>query len=462
MLSCVLYALNAASAARDVVALEQIVAPAVRGCAWAGFPDDPLLTEAVASVAGWEHPHLRAAAPEISRHLLRGRARGAYRQRGARLLAREASAASVGETVFARELRGLAAARGLPVNPENSGPREFVRLRERARDRGGPATAYLAAAEKCLLLLSKQGSLRPFASGLRAYGAFCDLSRAPHFPVEPRVISQFAATCREPGTYLQYAPHVKAACELIGTPTDWRAGPRVSRAREGLKKASLVFKGPRLAIGRALASRLAINVRFCIPERFFCLLSWVFLLRARSEASFLTRAATANELEDRLTPLEGQGVVGLVGNSLAIRLRPRKSRLGGDTITRSCVCEGGAGVSAHIPRELCPAHELWPWALGRAEAGGALFPPGIADSAGVWLRAALEARNVRDRDKFALRSLRRGAAQALVAQGGDLVTLLKAGGWRGAAFRAYVDVMGVENAILTRGVETLVDLDEGN
>ena len=73
---------------------------------------------------------------------------------------------------------------------------------------------------------------------------------------------------------------------------------------------------------------------------------------------------------------------------------------------------------------------------------------------------AAEAQNLDHFDKYTLHSLRRGGAQALVAKGGDLATLLRAGSWKSSAFRSYLDLVGVENAVVAASIQNLFDSDE--
>ena len=66
---------------------------------------------------------------------------------------------------------------------------------------------------------------------------------------------------------------------------------------------------------------------------------------------------------------------------------------------------------------------------------------------------------MRNAEKYTLHSLRRGAAQELLSKGGDLAVLLKAGGWRSSAFRAYMDEMDIQNTVATANLQTLLDID---
>ena len=63
-------------------------------------------------------------------------------------------------------------------------------------------------------------------------------------------------------------------------------------------------------------------------------------------------------------------------------------------------------------------------------------------------------------DSVGLHSLRRGAAQALHNNGAHLSTILLAGGWRSSAFRAYMDLHGLEKEVVSASLSTLIDLDE--
>ena len=297
------------------------------------------------------------------------------------------------------------------------------------------------------------------ASALRAWGKFCDMLGEDHFPVAPTRAAQFAGVCRDEGTYSQYISHIKAACDHVKSPTQWFEDAKVKRMRDGIKKSALVFKGPKLAASVEFLKKIAVKVDGCLPERFFCILSWAFMLRAQSEASGLVRAPD-EKFVDRSAQVAYDGAIGLVGNSVFIRLKSRKNRTGGDAIERSCVCINAEGTSAHVPNAICPVHVLWPWAVNRASPGARIFEENIAYSASIWLRVAAETHRLEHFEKYTLHSLRRGAAQTLVAKGGDLATLLRAGSWKSSAFRAYLDLVGVENAVVAASIQSLFDFDE--
>ena len=78
----------------------------------------------------------------------------------------------------------------------------------------------------------------------------------------------------------------------------------------------------------------------------------------------------------------------------------------------------------------------------------------------LWLKVALVARGVPHSERFTLHSLRRGAAQALLGAGGDLSTLLAAGGWRSNAFKNYIDQPALESAVVNASLGALFVAEE--
>ena len=456
--ACVLRSLMSASAANELVLIRDEVVPAIQSLDWGGFANAKLVLDVATEISKWKGS-LSCFTPQIFVCLADTARPGGEALPNAYELASTLSGKCVDDSQIGRNHARLAASCGLLVDPKNFTPQEFTNECKKRRLTSGQMDRYLDSARARLLLFSKNGSLKPMASALRSWGKFCDSVGALHFPVDGRRAAQFAATCRDPGTYGQYMAHLKTACELVGVPTDWFSQASVPRARDGLRKAAMVFKGPRLALKWDLVSRLVIGMERCIPEKFFCLLSWVFFLRARSEASCLVRAGCISDLNDRFKEIDKPGVIGRINDEVVIRLRSRKNRIGGDMITRGCVCVKPDGVTAHVGAALCPVHVLWPWVESRIGPGAPIFHDGIANSATLWLKIALEARDIPYPEKYTLHSLRRGAAQTLLEKGGDLHTLLPAGGWRSSAFRSYLDLMGLENSVVSASINALIDLD---
>ena len=438
------------------------IAIAVESLSWAAYPDALLLGQALERLTG-AHAFAKVAAPIISSILyqMSHLPHPVIGNDDAFSMATALRGKTVDETILGKSHVELSAQLGLPANPADHTPQSFAKT---VKSKGlAPAVVqrYLESSRLVLMLRSRGSSLKPMASALRSWAAFCDATCSPHFPIAESAIAQFASTCREPGTFKQYAQHLKAACDFAGHPTAWYHSAHVTRSREGLKRAVYNFKGPRMALTGDIALRLGKSVCSGHQYKFFCMLSWVFLLRASSEASGLVRAEREEDITNMFKPVSHPGVIGLVGGELVIRVRSRKNRIGGDTIARSCACNGKKGVIIHVPACLCPVHALWPWVERNTRPGQPLFDENIAARSLVWLKIALEARDVPNFERYTLHSLRRGAAQALIQNGGDLATLLRAGGWRGSAFRVYLDMIGVENMVVTENIHTLLDIDAG-
>ena len=72
------------------------------------------------------------------------------------------------------------------------------------------------------------------------------------------------------------------------------------------------------------------------------------MLRAKSEASDLRRVSDRISVGNPFSPLIVPGAIGLVNDVLVIRLSARKSRFGGDSISRACVCVNpGGGIRVY-------------------------------------------------------------------------------------------------------------------
>ena len=132
----------------------------------------------------------------------------------------------------------------------------------------------------------KKSSLKPMVAALNAWGGFCEVLNVQHFPVCVLRAAQFASVCRESSTYVAYLAHLKSACDFLGVPSDWADDARLHRAKLGLKKACLVFKGPKHAVSGELICRIADVSGVWVPCRFFVVFSWVFMLRAKKRGVF--------------------------------------------------------------------------------------------------------------------------------------------------------------------------------
>ena len=436
---------------------------AIMDLSWDGFPAGEALRAAVRAICADATLGTARKKTLCERLVCRSTASEseseAVKQWGADELARAVRCNKIEESWFFRRHASICASTGLPCDPAGYTPTAFIAACNRRRVAPSDIKDFFESARACTLLLSKRSSLKPMAAALSAWGRFSKYISQCDFPVTTENVISFASTCRNPGTFTNYASGLKLACELLGHSTDWYSDERVKRAREGIKKSQYVYNAPKMAVTRRMIDAIAINMEVAIPERIFCTLSWAFLLRARSETAVLKRACPAT-FSNHFAPIQPGGEVGLVGQKLTIRLRSRKNRMGGDTVVRTCSCASPDDISSHIPKSICPVHVLWPWIVRNTAEGKPIFKANIADTAQIWLKVALEARNVPEHARYTLHSLRRGAARALVASGGSLSTILRAGSWKSSAFLNYLDVVGVENALMTGSLQAIFECDD--
>ena len=316
---CVLRALLVSGESGDASFVRNIGLPAARSISWVGCCSFSL-SDARRRISEWNSADLIGLVGPVIGALSSDSDEGFLGNiRSAFVLANLVSSADAENAPLAKRHSSLSAELGMPGDPRDFAPRQFVELCKRKRLSTEQIENYLESSRGNLFLLSKKGSLKALASALRAWGKYCDLLETQHFPVQPQRVAQWSAFCRDGGSYSQYVTHIKSACELICVPTDWFSDPMVSRAQAGLKKTGLVYKGPRLAVSGAQARSLAVGMQNCIPERLFCLLPWVFLLRASSEAAKLVRAKDESQLTDLYKKPPASGAIGKSGDSIIIK-----------------------------------------------------------------------------------------------------------------------------------------------
>ena len=343
--SCVAHTLIAATCGKNLATITEHVLPAAEAISWAPLRGSQLMVDVVSSLGAWPSMGLGASAERVISCITRAGSFGhfgaPYTSACAFRLADFFSRAATSEEIRGSH-RDVANQVGLPEGPAAHTPREFLELYGRAGP--VPLAQYIDSASKALFLYSRAGSAKATSSALKAWGIFCDVNHAAHFPPVDTLVASFATIFRDPGTYAQYVSHLKGVCEYLGAPTSWAWSPCVARAKLGLKKAQFVHCAPKMAIKGDLISQIAGDVRNSRAERFYCILTWVFLLRANSEATHLRRAASSAEF-NVFEPLACEGVIGMAEGCLVIRLRSRKNRVGGETIVRHCVCQKAEGVS---------------------------------------------------------------------------------------------------------------------
>ena len=286
-------------------------------------------------------------------------------------------------------------------------------------------------------------SLPAVAAGIERYARFCDLLKKPYFPPTEDTVLKWSAVFKPGKAFSLYVSRLLKACQLLCCDTSWNT-QAVRGAAAGLKNDQVVNFKPRTFIS-SLQLRTLLGADWYLREiQAIAFLSFLFLLRMGSEALPVIRADWGHELTKR-TPQVEKSVLGVVREDdewlLRLKLNRRKNLREGAILKRTCSCD----PCKQQPDFLCPLHTFWKHAKSNVERGARLFPSLTKGSLNRSLRVWLKEKGFADYATCSTHALRRGGADEVLKSDGDLATLLKAGGWSSAAFRAYISTEAKED-----------------
>ena len=116
---------------------------------------------------------------------------------------------------------------------------------------------------------------------------------------------------------------------------------------------------------------------FSVGDEFSLLavISWIFLLRAQSEAIPARMREPAGNTSE-MGRANSHSVRGLLVGCLVRKFRGREHMASGAILTRSSCCEGHDpdGGRLRIPQLLCTVFSAWPIVRNRGVVGGLIFP----------------------------------------------------------------------------------------
>ena len=101
-------------------------------------------------------------------------------------------------------------------------------------------------------------------------------------------------------------------------------------------------------------------------------IGWISLLRRKSEAVPMMRKDPTENMSE-IGQASSHSFLGMVGGTLALKLRRRKHMASGAFLRRSSCCgaRDPVGGDFHVPQLLCPVFSVWPVVRGRVVVGGA-------------------------------------------------------------------------------------------
>ena len=276
-------------------------------------------------------------------------------------------------------------------------------------------------------------SMRSWAAATRWWLSFAaNVLKRPPFPIRAEDLQVASTLFRSRGTFANYCSHWRTAAELLSVPTDAFDERRVKRAKDAIvKRCPVAPKVKRYAQHALIADIVAASVHrdptggVPVDVAMMCIFAYAFLLRLPSEG--LPAHFDGPEFDKT-----HHASLRLAEGRLDLRLSRRKNSERPVTLKRACWCAGG-GCSALT----CPVHVLGPW-LEEQGPGAQPFRTYSPAAALAAIRAAVGAAGAERPREFDTKSFWRGHALDLVECGGGLAKVLEAGGWRSAAFIAYL------------------------
>lgn len=174
-----------------------------------------------------------------------------------------------------------------------------------------------------------------------------------------------------------------------------------------------------------------------------CVMAAVFMLRVPDE--LLPLCFSDLRQHSALTVVDPHGSAPI----LLLELRSRKNASEGAALRRACAC----------PRDpvMCAPHAFMRWVVRTSRpAYGRLFQMGPTSFTRI-LRGYLRLLEVPSPDTFSSHGFRRGTAQELLAKNAPLSHILRAGGWRSAAFLEYLEREDVDELAI---LQVMCDEDD--
>ena len=290
------------------------------------------------------------------------------------------------------------------------------------------------------MLATIQASISTYSSGLKCWAAFHDsLGRRQHFPATETMALQFGAIFRNGATYEKYLHHVAWAHRFLRLPTDWFT-PSVKQAIRGAKRTPGIIK-EKIAIRSKEVQRV---IKESVKQGQLEMAALVSIARL-----FLFRSPSEG------IPLEWQGEhswIDVSPQQASITLARRKNSRVPVTLTRKCCCEV-SGVDLCAVHWLLRLREMYPGHDGR------LFDFSI-HAFTKHLRECVARLSLPSLTGVSSHAFRRGMAQDILALGGSLAILLRAGDWSSSAYLRYVKTAQPEDAAIAQAVIHVSDSED--
>ena len=307
-----------------------------------------------------------------------------------------------------------------------------------AWDRHWRFPGHLAIQQSVTVMVSSiKGSWKSSRSGILAFALFMQehFPFHPHFPQEECFIIQYLHMFRNGDTLDKYLGHIRLANKIMNIPTQPLILPDVlAQHLRAAKKTTIRHPAP--PVSAKQCKQLCVN----ILQQHTSAAQGVALARIIAIVfHFMLRAA------DELFPLQIQGHHSCIildkhqrRNRATIKLAHRKNHPRGDEITRTCICNDQPSI-------LCGTCSLLAQVEQHAASGRSSSERLFDISASLALVRIKTAATSVGIEKLSWHSFRRGSAHHMLDKGATIAQILRAGGWRSAAFLRYLCRKDVDN-----------------
>ena len=280
-------------------------------------------------------------------------------------------------------------------------------------------------------------SLPTYTSGIRCWAAFCEgMGLRTHFPAQVKTVIQWSGLFTCAARCSQCVKHLAFAHRFLRMECTWLTNS-VRQVRRGALKflGGVIRKRPAVNSRQVRATIQAAAQDEAVESACLMAVARLFLLRAPSEGIRLQWNGSHSKIE-------------LEGSKITLTLMARKNRATPTVMTRESCCRSSG-------KSPCAVHWLASQfrRCGTRERVFQLSKHQFARDVKLYGEKA----GITGWQTLGTHAFRRGMAQEILDEGGNLAILLKAGDWTSSAFLHYLREAQVQDVAVG---QTIINLSE--
>ena len=286
-------------------------------------------------------------------------------------------------------------------------------------------------------------SAEQYASRMTSWLLFCRFVRKSPLPADLLTVLRFVSTFANGRSAATYVTALRFLHHRFLQPTSaWDGGALAALLRGSKKLTPPPQRAEAISFEFAEAMATIALARREHDEHLLIVWSFNFGFRVQSEALPLCFDSVEVGGHSSVDLVQVQATGATV---LRVMLRRRKNAPNGAILSRPCICARS--------QMMCPVHAFKRWIRAknlssRSSRHGRLFPGLSASSFQRRVMTLARLAKFPKADRLRLHGFRRGMAQDILRRGGSLAEILAAGGWRSAAFLAYLDKNEIEQEVM--------------